>query len=83
MTILCAYFAFTTLSTLGLGDLLPLNNNEYLAMIFIFLFGILVFSYIKGTLQDTLIEIQNLEPSNEHSESLYKFFALMKQFNKG
>ena len=83
MSILCSYFAFTTLSTTGLGDLTPQNNSEYILMIFIFLFGVLVFSMVSERFGDTLIEIQNLQPENEHSEDLHKFLNLMKQFNYG
>ena len=83
MSILCSYFAFTTLSTTGLGDLTPQNNSEYILMIFIFLFGVLVFSMVSERFGATLIEIQNLQPENEHSEDLHKFLNLMKQFNYG
>ena len=47
MAVISSYFAFTTLSTVGLGDLKPVNNHEYILMCFVFIFGVLVFSYIK------------------------------------
>ena len=65
MAIISSYFAFTTLSTVGLGDLVPINNDEYIFMCVNFLFGVLCFSYIKTQFSETLIEIRNLEPQIE------------------
>ena len=39
MAIISSYFAFTTLSTVGLGDLTPVNNDEYILMCVVFILG--------------------------------------------
>lgn len=40
------YFTFTTLSTVGFGDMKPVNDYEYLVSAFVMLFGNAVFTYI-------------------------------------
>ena len=42
------YWAFTTLSTVGLGDYFPMRNYERYMGAFGFLMGVAVFSYIMG-----------------------------------
>ena len=44
------YFAFTSLSSVGLGDLHPKSDIERLLTAFILLFGVAIFSYIMGNL---------------------------------
>ena len=75
--ILNSYFAFTTLSTVGLGDLHPTNNDEYLLMCIVFIVGVLCFSYIKDQFSGTIIEIKNLEPQVEEFDNLHRFINLI------
>jgi hypothetical protein len=42
------YYAITTLSTVGYGDLFPINNAEMILGIFVMLIGVAYFSYIMG-----------------------------------
>lgn len=42
----CFYFAITSLTTVGFGDLHPLSDFERLACSFIFIFGTAIFSYV-------------------------------------
>ena len=44
------YFAFTTLSTIGLGDYYPKSDLERLFGSFLLLFGVALFSFIMGEL---------------------------------
>lgn len=44
------YFAFTTLSTIGLGDIHPKSDPERLFTIIIFVSGVSIFSYFLGNL---------------------------------
>ena len=44
------YFAFTSLSTVGLGDLHPRSNSERLVGAFVLLFGVALTSYIMESL---------------------------------
>ena len=45
-TLLAIYFAFTSLATVGFGDLYPKSDFERLFIAFILLFGVAIFSYI-------------------------------------
>ena len=47
-TILMFYYSFTSLSTVGLGDLHPRSNTERVFCSFMLLFGVAIFSYIMG-----------------------------------
>ena len=47
-TLLLIYFAFTSLSTVGFGDLTPRSDSERLFVAFMLLFGVAIFSYIMG-----------------------------------
>jgi len=42
------YFTFTSLSTVGFGDLNPRSNSERILTAVILLFGVAIFSYILG-----------------------------------
>lgn len=53
--IICCYFALTTLSTVGYGDLTPITNFEKICGIIIMILGIAFFSYIMGNFNDVLI----------------------------
>ena len=49
-----AYFAFTSLTTVGFGDYHPTQNIEYVVCAFLLLFGVLIFSYIINVFLDLL-----------------------------
>ena len=53
--IICCYFALTTLSTVGYGDLTPQTNFEKIIGIIVMILGIAFFSYIMGNFNDVLI----------------------------
>ena len=48
VSIISTYFALTTLTTIGFGDLHPVTQWERLLMIFLFLFGVTLFSYFMS-----------------------------------
>lgn len=50
------YYMFTSLSTVGFGDLHPRGNFERLFCALILLFGVAIFSYIMGIFIDILSE---------------------------
>jgi hypothetical protein len=75
------YFAFTTLSTIGLGDLHPVSNTERLVGSFVILIGVAMFSYILSELLNSFDLINEIEkPFGDESE-LDKFFITLKRFN--
>jgi len=55
------YFAHTTVTTCGLGDMLPRSNLERVVVIIIFIFGIAVFSYTMATFLELLQRVQDPE----------------------
>ena len=60
-TILIIYYAFTSLSTVGFGDLNPRSDTERIFCSFMLCFGVAIFSYIMG------IFIEVLEKSKSYS----------------
>lgn len=49
-----SYFAFTSLSTVGFGDLHPQSDAECFICSFILLFGVAIFSYCMGQFTEIL-----------------------------
>ena len=49
------YFTFTSLSTVGFGDMYPITDSERLVCSFLLLFGVLIFSYTEGELHTVLV----------------------------
>jgi hypothetical protein len=77
------YFAFTTLSTVGFGDIKPITNTERMIGSFILLFGVAVFSFIMGNFIEMLMEFKIVTSDNEDNANLTKWFGLLARFNKG
>ena len=62
------YWAFTTLSTVGLGDYYPMSNYERALSSFGFLMGVAVFSYIMGNFAEILSFIMDINCDLEEGE---------------
>ncbi len=77
------YFAFTTLATVGYGDLHPVGNFERIIGSIIILFGVVVFSFIMGNFIEMLMEFKIVTAANEDNSNLSKWFGLLARFNKG
>ena len=75
------YFAFTTLSTVGLGDLHPRSDPERLFTAFLLFFGVLLFSYVLGKFFRILISFKQIEEGFNDSGNLSRFFGVIKQLN--
>ena len=60
LAITLVYFTFTSLSTVGLGDLHPRSNIERMVGALVLLFGVALTSYIMETLSTMLGKITNL-----------------------
>ena len=76
-TIASMYYAFTTLSTVGFGDLAPRSNIERMVCSFILMFGVSIFSYFMGNFIEILTLYQNLNADLDEGDELTKFFAMM------
>jgi len=77
------YFAFTSMSTVGFGDLHPRSDYERVVCAFILLFGVSIFSYIMGIFISILEQIQQLNEENENGEELNMFFHMITKLNGG
>mmetsp|Transcript_32239 Transcript_32239/g.49330 ORF Transcript_32239/g.49330 Transcript_32239/m.49330 type:complete len:136 (+) Transcript_32239:1474-1881(+) len=72
---------FTTMSTVGLGDFHPTNSVEQTIACFLFLFGVLITSYVMEKFVNMLQRLRSLGRSFEDSNSLSLFMATLKQLN--
>lgn len=57
------YYAFTTLSTVGFGDLAPRSDIERMFCSFILMFGVSIFSYFMGNFIEILGKYNTLNES--------------------
>ena len=73
------YFSFTTLTTVGFGDLTPKSDAERFYMAFGMLIGVSIFSYYMGELIEMINSGQ--DDSDVEADNLAKFFGLLKNFN--
>ena len=80
-TIMLTYFSFTSLSTVGFGDLHPRSNAERIFCAFILLFGVAIFSYMMGIFIGILDIYKVLDDDLDDGDNLSKFFGLMKKYN--
>jgi len=70
------YFAFTTMTTVGYGDILPITDYERLCAIAMMLFGGMIFGFVVGNV--TAI-IQNFNPVETHyREKMQEVKAYMR-----
>lgn len=77
------YFSFTSLSTVGFGDMHPRNDIERALTAFVLLFGVAIFSIILGNFIEMSDKFMKLNEEWTDGDNLSKFFGLIKQFNKG
>lgn len=75
------YWAFTTLSTIGLGDYYPVSDFERSVMCIGFIIGVAMFSYIMKTFVRILLKMLELNEKPGESNKLQCFFGALKYFN--
>ena len=78
-----SYFAFTTLSTVGFGDLNARSDFERIFLAFIFLFGVLIFSIVMSNFIQILDRVAQINADLDEGDDLSRFFGLLKKFNDG
>ena len=71
------YFAFTTLTTVGFGDLRPFSNIERIFNAIILFGGVLIFSYIIGNFLDVIDAYDTVVAENEDADNLSRFFGIL------
>lgn len=72
--LLSLYFAMTTMTTVGYGDILPMTNNERIVIIFVYMIGGCVFGYMLGNitnLMNDLWRVANIFTENVDSLKEY------------
>jgi hypothetical protein len=69
-TIVLSYFMFTSLSTVGFGDLHPRGDFERLFCAMILLFGVAIFSYIMGNFIEILSQFQTYNAELDKGDAL-------------
>ena len=79
LIIMNTYFAFTSLTTVGFGDLHPKSNVERLFVAAGLLLGVLIFSFIQGELNEILVQMTEINSPINDGDSLSMFFGLLKQ----
>lgn len=77
------YYAFTTLSTVGLGDFHPKNDFERVLCSIIMLVGVTCTSVLLQFFERTLKEFQSYITKFNQIEELGIFFSTMRKFNQG
>lgn len=55
------YYTFTTLSTVGFGDMVPLNNAEYVMFCFIMWLSVCLTSYVIGLFQNIITTFKSID----------------------
>ena len=77
------YFAFTTLTTVGFGDLRPYSTFERIFNAIILFVGVACFSYIIGNFLNVLDTYKLVLSENEDSDNLSRFFGILQKYNHG
>ena len=77
----CCYFAITTLSTVGYGDLTPQSPFEMMLVIVFMLVGVAYFSYIMSSFID-IIAIFNTQGVEEQTFELHNWLILLTRFRE-
>ena len=80
--ILGTYYAFTTLSTVGFGDIAPQSDPERLMCSFVLLIGVAVFSVVLGDFMAILEAYKAINVELDESDALDSFFEMMAHFNQ-
>ena len=76
------YFALTTLSTIGYGDLCPVSLREIYLGIILMLVGIVFFSQIMNSFIEIITNSEKNKSANEEQGSdLNKWMNLLHRFN--
>jgi hypothetical protein len=70
------------MSTLGFGDLHPMNDFERILCIFIFIIGNGTFAVIIQDIVEMIEIFKDYDKENDDGERLNKFFNLLVRYNR-
>lgn len=62
------YWATVTITTVGYGDILPMNGYEFIWAMTIMVFGVAIFSYILSDLSSKFKELNNNKIVSDDNE---------------
>lgn len=80
--ILYVYYSFTSLTTVGFGDLNPRSDFERIYIAFGLLFGVAIFSYIMGEFIDMISNMDQYDDmAGDDGSELSRFFGILRNFN--
>ena len=77
------YYAFTTFSTVGLGDYHPINSFERMFAALIMLFGVMITSYLVESFSQMVQQLHDFNKDHEESQKLNMFLGTLKKYNEG
>lgn len=63
-----SYFSFTTLSSVGFGDFVPISDGERAFVCFVIFIGVGIYSYIGLTYEKILFKLTNLNKDFNESD---------------
>lgn len=78
--IMSCYFALTTLSTVGYGDLYPVSRLEMIFGIFIMLCGVAFFSYIMSSFIEIISNYDKKMGAIDKGTELHNWMTLLTRF---
>ena len=76
------YYMFTTLSTVGLGDISPTNDIERIMCILVLLFGVLLITYLMDIMVELLHKYKDQIKDLEDDQRLLVFLSTLVNFNQ-
>lgn len=75
------YFTFTTLSTVGFGDIHPRSNFERILSAIVMLVGVLVFSIVRDKLIESIDFVMHIDDDLDDGIELARFFGTLRHYN--
>ena len=81
VAIVVTYYLFTSLSTVGFGDLHPRGDFERIFCALILLFGVAIFSYIMGNFIEILDQFKSYNKDLDDGDKLNQFIGVLVRFN--
>ena len=82
ISIILTYFAFTTLSTVGFGDYVPISDNERIVGSAVLFLGVMLFSTIMGEFVEIIRGFKEYDKDLDDGIKLEQFLNVLKKFNK-
>ena len=79
--IVSAYFAITTLSTVGYGDMYPISELEKIIVVIVMLSGVAFFSYIMGNFIEIISSYEQKMGFVDKSKDLDMWMIELQRFN--